>query len=976
MIIASATVAMFAIGIGLSVLSHLIFRQKVPAAIKDENSDTVVSRGGYVPRVIGRHRVAPVIGYISEPILIGSAPEANGNGGNALIGSGVGGKRQNAGGTSEQTWAYHVWHIVCVGPVARLHGIWANGSVDVWSTLGYDPRNTPSGTQIFPLRGSAPAASGRVYWGESDQPIDPQSTNLLQVSSNWPLVMHVWWSNAVQGPGFFVGNIKQLPLIEYEVSCVPQSILQESPPWLLARARQGSSALSATVNVSSIVTGPIGTRRFLTANGGFDGPGTWKAGDIALLVGPVATTMFGTDRVLFYVWKSDSLQVANGQSLIYVGPEATRLGAQVLTQAAVSTATSKIYRLEQLDDDGANLAHMLAELMFASYPYGCGAPVEDFDIASLEAIGRLVDRDREDLSGSIRIQGGEFLDAHIGALMQDLGLFLVQSSTTGLLEFVPIRSDQPLVTIPRELLSNPHPAIQSSHEEKQVDRVSFSFSQRTRNYRSSTFEDGNDGSMVALEAVHEKNVEIRSVTDSASALKIAIRRALEELPTHAVVNLEVQGLTRLLSPGRRVKIANNEVVPFNMRVDTVELNVLTGRVQVTCIQDVFADSGEAELITSFGGAEGLVEFLDDVLPEGPGSDYQLPEKVEQRGFPVGRVDGEPASTPEDTLVVFYELPRWTLADRRIRVVLARVRASEDSELAKVFISSDDVTYTLVDENVPFTTGGTLAEDLSADGWILADDAIVINAVGPDAAILGGYVADDTSWALGRLSMLIDEELFYVKGLTAIGGGQYTVDSPLRGRMATKRAEHLTGANVVFLVDRMVKGLTDVILQPNRTVYFKVQPRSRLGETDIGLLTVHELQVQGKLYAPAPVACLRIPEGYVDFYPKDEDIPFVWAYGNGDSLRTGAGAQGAGDPVFNAPVEGTFVLEIHDTDPLLGGSSVLRRVDDLQTASYVYAASDRYVDFSSSEPDEFWVKLYAVKSGFASEAIYLHVTLLD
>lgn len=985
MMLAEATTVMFIVGIGLSVASMLIFKPKQPATLQDDNPQTQVRKGGYIPVVVGRARVAPIIAFISDPVRTPFDDGPSGGQGsffNFGLGGDAGGKRQGVAGTgSGAEWAFTVWHIICVGPVSRLHKIWWNGTAHLTSTAGYDPINLPSGSfdaaknqVFFPIRGFTPSGSGRFYWGERDQPVPSLSTTHLGVSSRWPLVCHVWWGQPLGSfePQLFVGNVKQLPLIEFEVSVIPRSQLVTSKSYFLQSIHDRGAGLSSE-SITAFTLGAVGVREVTyTIASSFQ----WeiKAGDVIQLAGPVAMQMYGKDPAHPVVWRSQGVTTVSHR--LWLGPDAEDLGYTILNKFTRNTGGQNLlYIMIQLPDDGANMAHVLDQLMFARFPYGAGVNVDDFDIDSLEQLGVLCDRDNENLVASIVLKDGEPAQEAIAGLIQDIGLMISWSPILGKYQFLPIRDGQLAVTIPKALLSDPLPEIKTNHEDKLVQRLVFSFRENTRNYKNGTFSFDDDGQATIREVYRAREVRIISTAVRQTAQAIGTRRQLEELPRHAAILMKTGGATRLLQAGRPVVVDDPLFIPFAMRVDAVRYSVKHGRVEVTCIQDVFA-AGQQTGQESLSNNGGFTESLLSNEETGPDSDSYVDRgEVDQLAL-TSLNPGIPQG--EDLQVEILELPRLFQPGRQVmEFAIGRIRAGLESSFASVHLSVDGVSYTKIAKDIPPTTGGTLVSSIAiTDQYEMGDTDVEITPLGPDIAELGNFVSTDASHRNGRLIMVINTEIFYVKGVTPNpdGLGNYYVDEPVRARMGMDREAHGANAEVTFMIDRSIRPMKDALLTPNKTLKLKVLPENIVGaQVGIDDVTEHAFITTGVAFRPLDPTNLRIgPGGCVK--NEGEDTIFKWDYRNGDSVRSGAGLQGAGDPCSHDGVEGEFVFQVWDTDPSDVGT-LIRTVDEIFVATYTYSNTDFLLDFPEEPPTIFWVTVKNIKAGFESVRISKEITIV-
>ena len=78
-------VAAVAISTAIGALGGLLFKQETEQVIAEERPPTLTQRGSFLPVVIGRHRIGPVVGWVGDrDIRRSSAGGKGGGGGNAL----------------------------------------------------------------------------------------------------------------------------------------------------------------------------------------------------------------------------------------------------------------------------------------------------------------------------------------------------------------------------------------------------------------------------------------------------------------------------------------------------------------------------------------------------------------------------------------------------------------------------------------------------------------------------------------------------------------------------------------------------------------------------------------------------------------------------------------------------------------------------------------------------------------------------
>jgi hypothetical protein len=190
--------ALFAIGVGLSILSSYLLRPKSKKGnLGEDTPTTLATRGSYVPLLIGKRKIGHVFAWA----------------GNRKSRSAGGGGKKGGGG-SFQEWFEDGWHLLSVGAGIGLYEIRFNNEI-VWSgELTSDTH--PSGTAVT----IAGKGTFYVFWGELDQePFEPlvQATG---IRSGWPGVLSVFWKDVN------LGGSPNWPTVEYvaKALCIQQSL--------------------------------------------------------------------------------------------------------------------------------------------------------------------------------------------------------------------------------------------------------------------------------------------------------------------------------------------------------------------------------------------------------------------------------------------------------------------------------------------------------------------------------------------------------------------------------------------------------------------------------------------------------------------------------------------------------------------------------------------------------------------------------
>lgn len=174
------------------------------AAVDQHTAQTLSTRGSFLPYLIGRRKIPATIGWVGQ---------------RGVNTEGGGGGKGGGGGGDGVTIFYEVgWHLVCVGPAYRLHGIYKAGK-KIFPLDGnpIDRDSYPSGSQFILPNGE----NFLIYWGEVDQPVNTYLGESFRVgvTSRWPHCCYVVWA-----PGR-LGQNPTWSIYEYDI----ETLVENSP---------------------------------------------------------------------------------------------------------------------------------------------------------------------------------------------------------------------------------------------------------------------------------------------------------------------------------------------------------------------------------------------------------------------------------------------------------------------------------------------------------------------------------------------------------------------------------------------------------------------------------------------------------------------------------------------------------------------------------------------------------------------------
>lgn len=874
-----ATTTMLVLSVGLSILAGKLLAKKNKAIAQDDKPTTLATRGTYLPRIVGRRRVGAVWGWAGDRFK----------------------KKENAGKKGStlkpevDIWRESGWHQLAVGPGAVLWTIEQNGEFIFTGPI--TPNTHPSGSTVD----LGNEGSFRIFWGEVDQPTNSYlgDASRVGVTSSWPHCFYIEWTakRLSQQPVW--------PLLTYDIECQPgESHLSNTPAYMTPTfALDGQ-----THSVESVVNGAQGTGKFV-----FDGD-VFASFNSVGRVRSIGDTGISPDQD-FDVW-SLSTRLQAGVPKTDLFPVGGLAGA---------TGDGSVQAYSSGQDDGYNLAHILADLWFSAWPHGIGQNQADFDMDSLEDLGTLLVT--EGIKGSVLMKDGQSLRSVMGSIHQDLGVMLPIDFSSGLLKFQPVRAPTAAVPNLTEDVLLKLPETEINHAEAPVDRLIFSFTDRENFHREMTIGIDDAGQATFQEYFRSRTVPIESTINFGSANTIAERRSQEELAGAAVQKLIASRGARILLPGTQVTAAG---VAETLLITSVEIDPLSGRVTLNCIPDYLA-----------ADQSSFVQFKATIA--------------------------SPAQTVEPALQFQpVELPEW-LSGPEQRVMIARIRAHAQIEGGEVYISRDDTTFTSKGTDTTIMQGGTLTSELVLDSLFELDEGPTFDALGPDIASVLDLSADVDSWRSGRQLVLINNEIFYLKKVTSLGGDSYRLDGLIRARYDTRRELHSIGSEVYIAQNDDGLPVSDVLIVPEVTLYTKSQAVGR-GVANLAVIPSESLELYGKGVrppAPAEVRFDTLPglAGVTASTWKGSlttDLPITWGFFTPRTINVGAGFAGAGVPQGTPVPEGDFSVEILDS-----GDVVVRSLT-VSTNAYEYTETDRLADFSSSEPATFKVRVTQLRDGLASD----------
>lgn len=819
--------------------------------------------------------------------------------------SATGGKGAVFGGAPKETVYYEsAWHVLCCGPAYRLHRIWQDGKIIFEGPI--DAVSHPSGSSIPTQDGSFD-----IYWGQPTQPVNTflgtagrvVDEGGTPVQSRWPFLTYVVWRDKR------LGGTARWPLIDYdlEVRIVDTSYCSGAP-WI----ESIKTLTGSPVTITGITNGAPGTNKIRVDGNHLQ---EFKPGDYLRLAGNATTLANGDYRIrkVDYVPGIFSIPIwgmTSDHTDIYL--DFTLTGA---------TVSGTVQPVTISDTDGVNPAHAVATILFGKHPTGLGLDTSDFDLTTLDDLSqKCID---EGLACSLVAQQGDTAEAMLGVLMQDVGFLIPWDVTRGKYVFRMIRQEAPgaVTAIDKDIVLPPGPEVTIIHGEKPTDKLVYVFQDRSRNFRDMTIQVEDDSQETLLAQQRIQKVQLPSVISYEIANKVAERRAQEELTGGAGITFKFNRGARFFVPGHVFTVPD---YPGTYRVErTVIDDSLSGEVEVAAIIDIFGSKPSTFVPPNGGGSQPVI-----LLPQ------------------------------VDLAYAFLEVPSHVSPGKE-KIVVPRIRAHNQIVGADIFLSRDGSTYSRAADDKSQFTGGTLTANFDQDTYQYLAQGPTISAIGPDIASVLDLSGDPASWGAGRQLALIDDELFYLQKVTALGGGLYRLDGLLRARFDTQRAAHLSGTPV-FIFQNDVLQIEDALLSPSQALFMKPLPKTSVSMA-LSLVPPVNRTLVGKGVTPMAIELLCAADAATPiFLPNNAWVAggnalLKWAYRSTELSRSGAGFQGYGMPAGTSAVQGIFTIRIKTT------GDVLKNTYSSATPDFTYTQAQMVADFGA-EPAAFKAEVFNSNGG--------------
>lgn len=827
------------LSIGLSILAGELLKKKNKSPIEDDKPTTLSTRGSFANWTVGIRRLGPVFCWAGNREI---RKEKTGGG-------------KGVGSSPEQDVFYEAgWHVICIGQTYAMRQIIAGGKVIFGGTITADSH--PSGSTVD----LGEEGAFTIFWGEEDQPINTflGNANRVSISSRWPFACYVVWNKKR------LGTSPNWPIIDY--------VMERRPIHSPAILTQSQSWYDPQLTLDGTITPIIGSLANADPDTGYlevdkDRTNRFKPNTVVAISGNAIPDGDLTVR------KTELVQTPLGSFSFTIS---TRVFFQEGTAGADSNGTLQPYSAD--DTDGANIAHIAAELLFAPFPEGLSLDplgVEPWDLQSFEDWG--VEAETDEWRSSIVGTEGETAAALFGAMLQDHGAMVPIDTVSGKLIVQRVRF--PVGTIPNlgeDVFSDDLSEREVVLDDKPVDKLIFEFKDRALQFASATIAIDDDGQAFYLEHQAARKVPISSTVHFDTASKLSELRSPEELADAAEFRLNASRESRGLLPGQAVVATGFEEV---LRVLGVDVDPLSERVNVRVIPDFFG-APKTTFVNITGGGQPTVE---DPLQDVQFDVVEIPEQLNSGS---------------------------------IAIFVPRIRASATIISAAIHLSRDNTTYTLWGTDTFVQTGGVLDAALPADGptWVPTGPEYV--EAGPDNATLTQDLsADPVNFGLGRqLCVIVSSagtEICFLTKATVVSGTNRRLDGLLRARYDTRKLAHPVGAHVYIFDPDMATPITDPLLEIGEDIYVKTQPATTAGSVSLAGVAPAGKVIEGKGLVPIKPDHVRVvaPRSNVPSYLTGEDVTVKAAVSTATSINTGAGFQNAGTVIGLPTIPGAINFEL-------------------------------------------------------------------
>jgi hypothetical protein len=584
------------------------------------------------------------------------------------------------------------------------------------------------------------------------------------------------------------------------------------------------------------------------------------------------------------------------------------------------------------EDDGVNPGWALSQLLTGSFPHGVNIEPSRVDHDRLEELGDALGADTERLPLNILIQKGKSAEKVVGDILQDIGATLPQIAKQ-LVPFL-MRVGGTLPIFDDTTLTTRVPTREFIVGGPQGDRLIYLYRDRTIGYRVEDLAIDDDAVALRRGVYKTKRLKMSTITDHATAVKIADRRAQEDTASSYVVTIELARQGRLLGAGQAFTIEGRG----DFRVASMELKQLSSLVVIDAVRDFYSVPATGFSPLPPGSSGGGVPPLPD--------------------------------DPFDFMEMPFEISGGSIFASPIAIAVVRNRAHNQITDATLFMSTNASFFRLYGVANDLSVTGLLTEaidplddEVIEDGPVFDADSLLV-----DLANVLDLTSDPLSWRQGRQLLFINDEIFFLRNITALGGTLWRLNGLIRKRMDTDREAHAI-TDRIWIADRSEMSLySRVPVRPGVTLSVKTLPGANGLRVAIGDVTAVTRDLVGRAQTPLTIVNLRVNDQQqtdrlalsvgrrpLNQYTAGQDIEIRYNY----RVRDGRGVTPEDLPFGQVipssipfvPHEGEIIIEIVDT----AGPTVVRTFTIATDESKKVYTNFRLVRDFSGEPASFEIR---------------------
>lgn len=563
---------------------------------------------------------------------------------------------------------------------------------------------------------------------------------------------------------------------------------------------------------------------------------------------------------------------------------------------------------------GANMAHILFQLLFQESPHGLGLNQDCYDIASLQAIGAEIwnNGQGEGLRSHIRSNPDDTIEGLVEQCLAEAGIQRYWDVIQGKWGFKLVREEPAEASFPEDLIAPDPPEVGRSFGSETLTDLRFVFRDSTINYRENDVYiplDGESSTAVQRQA-------LQTVRDEASAQIVSDRFAQIEQGRPATVTVLGLRDSQLVRVGDVLDFGNLLGPGVLYRATQVKLDPMRAVTELTLASEQYSIEPSNSLSTTVdaGAATSLNNIGRTVAPD---QDFDVWEASAFLG-------------------------------RKVQFVPLRVPSEDDATLAAFLASSDGVSY-LAEAATVTRPCGVLVSDFSDtesaqtepgvnsfEGSFYIEEGPLFRAQ-VNSVIGRVRTLSDADWGAGRQWLLINNEVMYVQEFEPLGDHLWRAKHVLRARLDSQRNSHSEGDSC-YILDGDSLGLFEVpYAGRGQTMQVKSIPAVGNLSAPPATVTARSSTPSGKAISPIRLSHLR-EENFIDKW-RVRDTVYRWDYSLPEAMenRTGLGMQGAGELTSTSQDvwPGKFTVALADS----GGNVIYGPV--ITTDNEVFVPSSAY-----------------------------------